>query len=156
MSIFCKLCCVVLCMGVWIELFCCFCCCCCWCCLDWVRFFDVYLKSNVWKPCCWGLFYFCLHMLTNTRSRFLSFNGVLGCLLSLDNDWQISLVDDFCRLFDKGLVGLGSFEIIVESKEDLELGSVVIDGEGFDLFPMISCTHLLCLCSFYLFVPGCL
>ena len=29
---------------------------------------------------------------------------------------------------------MGSFEIVVESKEDLELGSFIVDGADFDLF----------------------
>ena len=45
----------MLCIDVWIEFFCC-------CRVNLVRFFDVYLNPNVWRPCCWGLFYFCLHM----------------------------------------------------------------------------------------------
>ena len=135
----------MLCIDVWIEFFCC-------CCVNLVRFFDVYLNPNVWKPCCWGVFCFCLHILSNTRSRFLSFNCVLFCLLLLDNDWYISLVDNFCYSFDKELVGLSSFEVDVDVKDELELGSFVVDGEGFDLFSMIWCNHLLCL---FFFLPFC-
>ena len=135
----------MLCIDFWIELFCC-------CCVNWVRFFDVYLNPNVCRLCCWSLFCFCLHILVNTGSRFLSVHCVLFCLLSLDDDWHISLEDDFCRSFDKGVVGLGSFEVAVDAKEELELGSFVIDGAGFDPFPhdlMYSSTF-----SFF-FLPFC-
>ena len=112
-------------------------------CLDWVGLLSFcrlglvlwcIFESEFWRPFCWSLVCFCLQKLVNTGSRFFTFNSVLRCILSLVNDWQISLVDDVCRLFDKGLVGLVYFDNFVQSREDLELGNFVVDGAGFDLF----------------------
>ena len=80
-----------------------------------------------------SVFFVDCYMLVNNGSLFLSFSVILYCLLSFDDDWQISLFDYLYRSYYKWLVVLYSWLSARNSSKELVLIILVVDDAIFIL-----------------------
>ena len=93
------------------------------------------LNPNVCNPCYWTVVLGDLKKVVNTRSHFFDsiYFLISICSFSLDDDWQVPLFDDLCRLDDKWLVDSESWLSDSRLLVELVLTFNVFEGDIFNI-----------------------